>query len=177
MTDLSADSPTDAAAPPEHVYALPELPPLDARSAAALALMEELDAQMAAYPDATVVLDPRRLADAVLDVVNNGQFPAIPAWLGEPRSIGGGVRAGDTRPEAVIRLDVEPGSERVEFVVETTCAHECSMEATVLVPAVDARTWHLAGLAACATAENPNRDVSTRGGNRQPDEARLVWPD
>lgn len=147
MTDQQTDD----------VYALPDRPTLDAESAAAYAVMTELDRQLAGQ-DIALAINPQPLAHAALAAI--GDFPRIPEWTGDPRSIGGGRRPGDSHPAPLMQVrPVEPdtlafaelGAGYVEFVVEVDGEGRTASD-RARVPVEDAEQWALAVLAACRAA-------------------------
>lgn len=129
------------------VLQLPERTPLDAESAAAMAVMEELDKQLLKFPDATVAFDPRPIARAVLDAVD-GKYPRIPEWTGDERELGGGRRPGQLDPDPLIRITSPMSDGRVRIEIE----RDGEPSPDIIVPAGDAEQWLLAGLAAVRAA-------------------------
>lgn len=153
MTSSPDLAPSDG----EVVYQLPEPAALDPRSAIALAVNTELDAQLAGQ-DVAVVINPGPIADAVLAALGEGdRFPRIPEWTGDPRSIGGGRPAGSPLPDPLLTVEPEPddrGSPRTGHValnVEATWEDQ-PVRDRIVVPVEDAEAWFLAGLAACRAA-------------------------
>lgn len=149
MTDLQTDD--------GPLYTLPELPQLDPRSALALAINSELDTQLAGQ-DVAVAINPGPIADAVLAVLAI-DAPRIPAWTGDPRTVGGGRLPDQEYPQPAITVEPEHddrGGSRtgyVAFNVEMTWEDQPVRDRAV-VPVADAETWALAVLAACrATRE------------------------
>lgn len=137
---------------PTPTLVLPDRATLDPISAAALAVMGELDVQLADSPDGlSVVLDPQAIARAALAAIEG--LPRIPAWIDEDREVGGGRVPGDpdAQPLVVVRTSTaHPG--RIELDVQQTCDHGQNTYGVAAVPAADAEQWFLAGLAACAAA-------------------------
>lgn len=154
MTDRAVDQAVDQAVDPAaqavdpDALALPQRPVLDASSAAALAVSDELDRQSteSAVPFMGAV-DVRRLADAALAGI--GEFPRIPAWTGESRAIGGIKRPDTTAPDPLITVDDPAERDIVPLTVEDVAG-----EYQLRSPVEDVEQWALAVLAACRAARN-----------------------
>ena len=142
------------------VYRLPERAELDPVSVAALALMDVVPPMLEQGTDGgAVAIDLKAIATAVLDAVAG--LPRVPRWV-EARTMGG-TKRGDALPDPSITVDLDhtdPGV--VRCGVEVTIQREPDYERgdvwfiaqSTAVPVADAQQWFLAGLAACAVAED-----------------------
>lgn len=142
-------------APDTPVYQLPERAELDPVSMAALALMDIVPPMLEPNRIDAMAVDLKAIATAVLDAVAG--LPRVPQWT-EARTVGGASRGGGL-PDPGITVDLDhtdpPGA--VRFLVEVTATEGGAVHSVAqwtAVPVADARQWFLAGLAACAAAEN-----------------------
>jgi len=145
--------PAGTGAPP--VYRLPERAELDPVSVAALALMDVVPPMLEQGTDGgAVAVDLKAIATAVLDAVAG--LPRVPRWV-EARTMGGASRGGGL-PDPSVTVDLDPTDPAVvRCLVEVTVTEHGgthSIAQSAAVPVADARQWFLAGLAACAVAED-----------------------
>jgi hypothetical protein len=159
--DPASTSAAPTAPPEPPVYQLPERAELDPVSVAALALMDVVPPMLEQGTDGSAVaVDLKAIATTVLDAVAG--LPRVPQWV-EARTMGGASRGGGL-PDPSVTVDLDPTDPAVvRCLVEVTATERGeirSIAQSAAVPVADARQWFLAGLAACAVAEDAASEPS-----------------